>query len=139
MEVKYAGFWVRVAASIVDSIWQVILAYGPIIVIAIFDLMDVDGKLYLFSYIFVQFILPAIVTILFWYFYQATPGKMLVNIKIVDAVTLGRPNILQYCLRYIGYYLSIIVLLLGYFMVGFTKRKRGLHDYMARTVVVHTR
>jgi len=39
-------------------------------------------------------------------------------------------------LRYLGYYVSTIVLFLGFFWVAWDKKKQGWHDKMARTVVI---
>jgi hypothetical protein len=58
-------------------------------------------------------ILPAIAVIIFWMYRQATPGKMLIGAKIVDAKTLGKPTTGQLIGRYFSYYLSTIGLLLG--------------------------
>lgn len=42
-------------------------------------------------------------------------------------------------LRYLGYFASTLLLGIGYLMVAFTPQKRGLHDYIAGTVVVRAR
>jgi uncharacterized RDD family membrane protein YckC len=70
---------------------------------------------------------------------QATPGKMAIGAKIVDAKTLGKPSTGQLIGRYFAYYLSSIVLLLGFIWVGFDARKQGWHDKLAGTLVVRSR
>ena len=40
-------------------------------------------------------VLPAAATLLFWRLRGATPGKMLVSARIVDAKTFGRPSLLR--------------------------------------------
>ena len=42
-------------------------------------------------------------------------------------------------LRLIGYLASAMILYVGFLMVAFTDRKRGLHDMIAGTVVVRVR
>lgn len=86
---------------------------------------------FLLTYIF-----PVVATILFWFWKQATPGKMLLAAKIVDEKTGGEPSIEQYLIRYIGYVVSIVPLFLGVIWVAFDSKKQGWHDKMAGTVVV---
>ena len=86
-----------------------------------------------------NWILPAIAVILFWIYRQATPGKMAIGAKIVDAKTLGKPAKGQLVIRYLGYYVSIIPLMLGILWVGFDARKQGWHDKIAGTLVVRSR
>jgi uncharacterized RDD family membrane protein YckC len=85
----------------------------------------------LFNYIF-----PAIVVILFWFYKSATPGKMVLNLSIVDANTGNKPSIKQFIIRYIGYFISIAPVFLGIIWIGFDKRKQGWHDKLAGTIVI---
>jgi uncharacterized RDD family membrane protein YckC len=41
--------------------------------------------------------------------------------------------------RYVGYWVSSILLLIGYFMVIWDPKKQGLHDKMAGSYVVKVR
>lgn len=66
----------------------------------------------------------------------ATPGKMLLGLKVLDAKTGNLLTIGQALLRYAGYILSSLIFCLGYIWVGFDKKKQGWHDKMAKTVVV---
>jgi uncharacterized RDD family membrane protein YckC len=61
---------------------------------------------------------------------------MAVGAIIVDARTGGKPSTRQFIIRYLGYYVSMIPLMLGILWVGFDARKQGWHDKMAGTVVV---
>jgi len=60
------------------------------------------------------------------------------GLVIVDAKTLGKPSFGKLVLRYIGYYVSTIPLLLGLIWVGIDKRKQGWHDKIAGTLVLKT-
>ena len=70
--------------------------------------------------------------------HQATIGQKLCNIKIVDQnfkkITLGRATLRYFCMS-----LSGVILFIGYFMIGFTKKKQGLHDIFSKTLHVNTK
>ncbi|MDQ7084304.1 MAG: RDD family protein [Sulfurovum sp.] len=83
-----------------------------------------------------NYILPAIVVIIFWVYKSATPGKMALKLTIVDAKTGKNASTGQLIGRYLGYYVSIIPLCLGIIWVGIDKRKQGWHDKLAGTVVL---
>ena len=79
-----------------------------------------------------------IVTMIFWRRWRgATPGKKFVHIKIVDAKTFEDIDNKQAITRSFGYIVSTLALLIGFIMVAFRKDKRGLHDLLAGTVVIH--
>jgi uncharacterized RDD family membrane protein YckC len=86
-----------------------------------------------------EWLLPALAVLAFWMARQATPGKMLIGAKIVDAVTGKKPIAGQLVLRYLGYYVAMLPLLIGIFWVAFDRRKQGWHDKIGRTVVVRER
>ena len=81
-------------------------------------------------------ILPFVLTILFWVYKAATPGKMAVDSKVLDAKTGDKPTVGQSIIRYIGYYISALPLGLGYFWALFDEKNRTWHDLIAGTVVV---
>src|SRR6187551_2751239 len=102
-EVRYAGFWIRFVAFIIDTI-IVSLFVGPL-------LWKIYGSEYFQDYVdllqgridltadrpmfagpadmFVSLVLPAIAIVIFWIARAATPGKMVLSLKIVDANTLA--------------------------------------------------
>jgi uncharacterized RDD family membrane protein YckC len=43
---------------------------------------------------------------------------------------------MQYIIRYLGYYVSIFALGLGFLWVAWDDKKQGWHDKMAGTVVI---
>lgn len=80
--------------------------------------------------------LPGILYILgFWIWKSATPGKMLLGIKIVGADGKAMTSS-QALLRYLGYMLSGFVLGLGFIWAIFDRKKQGWHDKIADTYVV---
>ena len=135
-EVRYMGFWIRFLASIIDSIWLLLLtlALGFMIYGAIYF---ESSKLYQgWADIFISYVLPFILTILFWYFKSATPGKMILGMKIVDAKTMEKPSTGKLVGRYLSYYISMIPLCLGFFWVAWDPKKQGWHDKIAGTLVI---
>lgn len=124
----YAGFWKRAVAIIIDTI---ILS----IVLAPFSLLMGWHYFILSSW--------AISVILNWLYFSlfesggwmATPGKRLLGIKVTNLsgrrITFGKATG-----RYFAKILSTIILLIGYFMAAFTKRKQALHDIIADTLVI---
>ncbi len=126
-ELEYVGFWARVWAAVIDTLLVMLICtplvawyYGP-------------------ADIVINWVLPAIAIVIFWMYRQATPGKMAIGARIVDAETGGKPTTGQFIGRYFGYYVSTIPFLLGLIWVGLDPRKQGWHDKLAGTVVVRSR
>lgn len=127
---KAAGFWMRVAANLLDGI---ILGIPLVIISLLINnnfgdiLTDILGLLY-------SMILPII-----WHGY--TVGKKICGIKIVK-VNGGKLGIGTMLLRYLvaGIIYGItfgICLLISAIMIGVRKDKRGIHDFIAGTQVIH--
>lgn len=67
--------------------------------------------------------------------YQATVGKRLLGLRV--ATTNGeRITFVRATARYYSKLLSRIMLMIGFLMIPFTKKKQGLHDKIASTVVI---
>ena len=81
-------------------------------------------------------VLPAVAVIVFWIYRSATPGKIILGIRIVDAQTGDKPSTGQLIGRYFAYYVSAIPLMLGFLWIAFDRRKQGWHDKLAGTVVI---
>jgi len=86
----------------------------------------------------ISWIIPFFIVLIFWMQKQATPGKTVIHAKIIDAKTGEKPTVKQWILRYVGYFISLIPLGLGYIWVAFDSRKQGWHDKIAGTVVVRS-
>jgi len=134
-EVEYAGFWIRFLAVILDTVLLLVISvpllliiYGP----GVFFTTESPGLLY----DVINLGLPVAGFLVFWHYKAADPGKLMMGVYIVDADTLGQPSFGRLVLRYIGYYISALPLLLGFFWAAFDKRKQGFHDKIARTVVI---
>jgi uncharacterized RDD family membrane protein YckC len=84
-----------------------------------------------------QVVLPAVAVILFWRYRGATPGKMAISAKIVDAKTAGPPATGKLVLRYFAYLASTLPLFLGFLWIAFDDRKQAFHDKIAGTLVIY--
>jgi uncharacterized RDD family membrane protein YckC len=139
--VEYAGFWIRVGASIIDSILLAMITYP--ILYAVYGWAGLDYGVAMrttgFVDILITWILPVVAVIWFWTAKQATPGKMLLSLRVVDAKTGGSLSVGQSIARYLGYFVSAIPFCLGLIWVGFDSKKQGWHDKIAGTVVVRSK
>ena len=139
--VEYAGFWIRVGASIIDSILLMMITYP--ILYAVYGWVGLDYgdamKTTGFVDILLTWILPVVAVIWFWTAKQATPGKMLLSLRVVDAKTGGSLSVGQGLVRYVGYFVSAIPFCLGLIWVAFDSKKQGWHDKIAGTVVVRSK
>jgi len=138
MNIRYVGFWMRFLATILDTIWL----YGGIyLIFSLFVEPSVFGKeINNYGLIFtVEYLIPFFIVILFWKFFSATPAKILLNLKIVDANTFEPTTTKKLVLRYLSYFLSMLPLCYGFLSVGWNARKQGWHDIIANTVVVCTK
>lgn len=134
----YAGFWIRVWASIIDRLLALVVLLPVLVGIYGTSYLKSNRLLYGGWDVFFSYVLPAIATVLFWKYKQATPGKMAVSARIVDAET-GEPPSVGKCIgRYFAYLVSTLPIFLGLIWVAFDRRKQGWHDKLAGTVVVRT-
>ena len=136
-EPQYVGFWKRLLAFFIDSL--VILAVIIPLLLAVYGSQyfarTEPGFVGVWD-VLIQIVLPMIAVIVFWRYRGATPGKMLLSAKIVDAKTLGPPSTGQLIGRYFAYIVSSIFML-GFLWIAFDKRKQGWHDRLAGTAVIH--
>lgn len=154
----YAGFWWRFLANIVDTLIMSVAQFG-LLFLLFPGALDVEvtapgepgaeigplggldtetGALVTGANLLV--ILLGVAYVLgFWLTKQATPGKLAIGARIVDARTGAKPSVGQFILRYLGYFVSSLPLGLGFLWVAFDRRKQGWHDKIAGTVVVRGR
>lgn len=135
-DLEYTGFWLRTGAAIIDTLVLMLITVPLLLAIYGRDYWDYKGFIYGPADFVVSYVLPAILIVALWCKLGATPGKMAIGATIVDARTGAKPTVTQSIIRYVGYYVSMIGLLLGYFWIGFDPRKQGWHDKLAGTVVV---
>ena len=134
--VSYGGFWLRVIAYILDAI---VLSLVTAIV------AGVTGKSLASAGSFDP-TLNVVSLAIGWLYFSllessergATLGKMAVGLRVVTSDG-QRLSFLNATGRYFSKFVSAIIICIGFIMVAFTDRKRGLHDMMAGTLVVKTR
>ncbi|MFH1106432.1 MAG: RDD family protein [Candidatus Micrarchaeota archaeon] len=122
---RYAGFWVRLAADIVDT---AIVIAG----ILLLDRVPVFGPALLVAWIFGY-------GVYFVGSHGATPGKRLMGLHVVRID--GRRPVgygIAFLREVIGKAVSWILLGLGLLLIAFDDRKQGLHDKIAETLVVYS-
>ena len=138
-ELEYVGFWLRVGASLIDTVLVLMLIVPLSMMMFGFGHFS-DGVVPSgFSDFLISDLLPAAAIIAFWVARGATPGKMAISARIVDANTGAALTLGQSLLRYLGYFVSTIPLCLGLIWVAFDPRKQGWHDKIASTVVVRNK
>jgi uncharacterized RDD family membrane protein YckC len=128
-ELPYSGFWKRVAAHLIDAV--IILVPLLAILTAVSLIFNPNERMLL-------------AVIASWLYFaisessasQATYGKRIMKIKVADMngdrIKFGRATG-----RFFGKLISAYALFVGFFMVGFTKKKQGLHDKMAGCLVIN--
>jgi uncharacterized RDD family membrane protein YckC len=135
----YVGFWNRTAAALIDSALLLLVLLPVQQIFSDRELLSLSESPTGLWDVMSGYVLPALAILVFWKYRSATPGKMFMAAEIVDANSGGRPSTRQLVLRYVGYYLATIPLLLGLVWVAFDGRKQGWHDKLAGTLVVSTR
>ncbi len=144
--VRYAGFWLRLCAYLIDTVIIVVAFFVAAVVAAIVIGISSGGTFQSTD----DQVLGSVVEILSfigaWLYYtimessrhQATLGKMAVSLRVTDdhgaRISFGRANG-----RYWGKILSGLILGIGYLMAAFTQKKQALHDMMAGCLVLTKR
>ena len=137
-EISYGGFWLRVFASIIDGILiQIVVFVGAFFVVMLVIGEGTEESL--------QIVANLVGLVISWLYYtllessnwQATIGKKTIGLKVTDLqgeqIGFGRANA-----RYWSKILSGLILMIGFLMVAFTEKKQGLHDRIAKTLVVQS-
>jgi uncharacterized RDD family membrane protein YckC len=133
---EYAGFWARTGAGLIDGFLLLLITMPVLISIYGWEYLEAEDLVMGPADFLISWVLPALATVLFWLYKNATPGKMAIKAQVVDAQTGHSISVGQAMLRYLGYFLAILPLGLGIFWVAFDSRKQGWHDKIAGTVVV---
>ena len=136
----YTGLVTRALGFGIDA---VIIDLAAIVVVAIVALAlslfipaRVDTVLALIGAV-VFSVWAATYFVTFWSTTGQTPGARVMRFRVVaPGEQRGHLGPRRALVRLIGMILAALPLLAGYFMVLFDDRRRGLHDRMARTVVI---
>jgi uncharacterized RDD family membrane protein YckC len=144
---RYAGFWIRFVARVLDGvILGVVLAIINIPVQMMVGLgsMRDPGAMMAVGFgllgvmVLVDFALGFAYEVYFVATRGATPGKMILGLKIIrpdgSALSVG-----QAVGRYFAYVLDFFTLYIGFIIAGFDEQKRALHDRICDTRVIHVK
>lgn len=141
---KYAGFWFRTLAAVIDGVLVQVAALVLVFPLAfsmgasMADSVSAEGieaaggVLGFFVGLLVQWLWFTVAESSPW---QASLGKKLLGLKVTNEEG-ARIGFAEANVRYWSKILSAILLCIGFLMVGFTARKQGLHDKIARTLVI---
>lgn len=124
---RFGGFWIRVLASILDS-----LIIGIPLGILAFVFVFFTKSL---SLAYAIQLIAIIVMIYMEGVKGGTPGKLILGLRVVNENSefIG---ITKAILRFVGKILSAILLGIGFLMIAWDKKKQGLHDKIAKTFVI---
>jgi len=141
-DVEYAGFWVRLGASLIDTVLIMAITIPLVVSIYGWDYFDPELNSGMFAGpadFLITWVLPFVAVIWFWLAKQATPGKLALRLRIVDAASGQTLSTGQSVGRYFAYLVSTLPLFLGFVWVAFDRRKQGWHDKLAGSVVVRAK
>lgn len=139
----YAGFWKRFGAFLVDFLITAFIGFVLGFFVGIYFVMT-HGEFTLADQERMAPFFNIAGFIIGWLYYagfessalQATPGKMALGICVTD-LQGRRVSFLRATGRQLGKILCVLTLFVGYVMIGFTEKKQGLHDILARCLVVN--
>lgn len=148
----YAGFWIRAAARIVDSL----LVGLPLAIVFVILVAAVGGAASTttstpdstqnaaaaaFGGVFLIFYLLALaISVGYWVYFWGTSGSTLgmrlFRLRVVDAQTGGPIGIPRAVVRWLMTLVNSWACYIGWIWVAFDARKQGWHDKVANSVVL---
>lgn len=140
-ETIYAGFWRRLAAFWIDSFLLLLLLVPVRFLLGFLGFLGLLNRPVFFEFTSAQlwvFILQLLYFAAFTGAFGATPGKMILHMKVVSTRTgtlLWRDAIYR---ETVGRVMNLL-LLIGYIIVPFDRQKRTLADRFCDTRVLATR
>lgn len=139
-EPRYAGFWMRLWAYLVDII--VLFSISGIFT-SLLSLSEAYSSYSLMGLITAKAIITG--TIYYSYFLlmtkltNQTVGKMIFNLKVVSEANEKLTWLDLFFREVIGRFIynSIFIMKVLYLVVAFTPKKQGIHDMIGKTKVIH--
>ena len=122
---RYAGFWVRLVAAVVDSFLLQLVIVSPFVVAGV-DSANAYNDAVSAGIVFIA------VCLFCWLYFtlfesggwQATPGKRLLGLRVTDLsgerISFGRASG-----RYFSKILSWLIFYIGFIMAGFTEKNKA--------------
>jgi uncharacterized RDD family membrane protein YckC len=140
VRIHYAGIATRAVALAVDVAIVHVLVFAGGAVLALVGSLVGDLRLDTLARILVAGAWAAAVTgyfVVFWSTVGQTPGMRMMDLRVSTAGG-EPPSVSRSLVRIVGLALAIIPLFAGFLTVLVDDRRRGLHDLLAGTVVVHS-
>jgi len=136
----HAGFLQRFTACLIDSM---ILIAGQFVILFLLVLVDILGGFIEKGSQLEEIIIQMSGFLISWIYYatmessfkQATVGKMALGLIVTDMSGI-RISFWRASGRFFGKILSSLILMIGFIMPLFTKKKQALHDMIAECLVV---
>nr|WP_048827976.1 RDD family protein [Bacillus sp. B-jedd] len=134
--VRFAGFWMRFWAYLLDLI--VVGSIFRLIAKPVFIFLDIQSSGGLFSPdAIVSAVIFYVYFVLMTKFFHQTLGKMVFGLSVIDMKD-GSLSWMDVLIReWIGRFISSWLLIL-YLIPAFHPKKQALHDIFADTAVIHT-
>jgi uncharacterized RDD family membrane protein YckC len=137
----YTGLVTRAIAFAIDALIIDLAAITVVAIVALalslFEIPSVIAAALAAIGAVVFLVWTAAYFVTFWSTTGQTPGARVMRFRVLAAdAQHGHIGPKRAFVRLIGMVLAAIPLLAGYFMVLFDDRRRGLHDRLARTVVI---
>jgi len=152
---RYAGFWIRFVALIIDGI--ILGVVGTIITlplrlmlgfsaVTVAQTQDPSQALAMLPAILGAAGLSILVNVILGVAYEAyfvsakggTIGKLALGLQIIR-LDGSRLSMGQAAGRFFARWLSAVILYIGFIMAGFDPEKRALHDRICNTLVIYSR
>ena len=132
-EIVYAGFWRRLLAVVLDTLVLWIPVY-------VFRWMIDEERWNPWVFHFVDWCQMTVIWTIYYGIlesskHQGTVGKMVLRLKVTD-VEGGRISFLRACGRYLAQWLSLLPVGIGFMMIGWTRKKQGIHDMVCGCLVI---
>lgn len=130
----YGGFWRRFFAFFIDIVVVVIILEILLRILGYPTESEANitfrqNGLQNFAILTAYFVLMEISSL------QGTIGKMVFGLKVTNE-NGKRISFLKSLIRNVSKLISSLILNIGFLMIAFTKRKQGLHDIIAKCLVV---
>lgn len=147
---EYAGFWIRLAAKMIDGIIVGMVSMVLYFVLIVGGLLGTGGFsaagagdpfgsgimiTFMVLYYILSIAIPAAYTTFFLGKFAATPGKMACSLRVVleDGTKVSYSRSFG---RHFAEWLSALTIYIGYIMAAFDDEKRTLHDRVCNTRVI---
>ena len=145
--VPYAGFWRRFVAAFLDGLILTFVTFplqwflhAPVFGWVNADTLSFEEMMAMISASIASIVMSGLCAWLYFALLessklQGTLGKAALNIRVTDLdgrrISFGRATG-----RHFGKWLSGVILMIGYLIQPFTRRRQALHDLLAGTLVV---